>query len=89
MNTDKIKTLLLGMASINKMLTEETKGDEYFEAVVDRFMTDLIMAGTGLSALLRSEMDTDEFEPLIIENMAETKEFPPIVVYGADGKVAS
>lgn len=67
MKADKIKTLLLGMASINKLLADETSADPYFNAVVDRFAVDLKFAGQGLEWLYRADADTEEFEALTVE----------------------
>lgn len=84
MSADKIKTLLLGMASINKLLAAETAGDGYFEAVIDRMNDTLIMAGVGLNSMLRATEETQEFEALIVENLADTKELPVVRIYPAE-----
>ena len=86
MNSDKVKTLLLGMASINKMLAQETVGDGLFEAVTDRMSDTLIMGATALASILRSTDETEEFEALVIENGTDTREFPAVVVYDVNGK---
>lgn len=89
MNSDKVKTLLLGMASINRLLAQETVGDGLFEAVTDRMSDTLIMGATALASVLRSTDDTEEFEPLLaVENGTDTREFPAVVVYEVDGTVA-
>lgn len=89
MDAQKIKTLLVGMAALNRQLAIETKGDGYFDAVVDRFATNLIMAGTGLQGLLRADDDTAEMEPVIVENIADTREFPKVTVYDEQGKASA
>jgi hypothetical protein len=81
MNANKIKTLLLGMASINRMLIEETAGDDYWNAITDEFNTYLSFAGTELQALYAQDADTEEFEALIVENFEDTREIPAVVFH--------
>ena len=91
MNTDKIKTLLIGMASINRMLAQETIGDGLFEAVTDRMSDSLIMAATALGYARRATDDTEEFAALVVSNdPGDTKEVERVVLYDANGlEVAS
>lgn len=93
MNRDKIKTLLLGIASINRMLIEETNGNDFWDAVTDELSFYIRAAGVELEDMYRkaalAEADTEEFAPVIVGNFVDTREIPAVVVYDAEGRKVS
>ena len=87
-NAKEIQKLILGISSIVGILEQKTAGDPYFGAVVDRFNTDIIFAGTGVQAMYRADADTEEFEALVMDNGTDTKEFPAVAVDDAERQAA-
>ncbi len=80
MDAQKVQKLLAGMAAINVILAQETAGDGYFSAIVDRFSTVLKMAGTGLQWSLDGvdPDDTEELNPVTVENASDTQEIAAV-----------
>lgn len=60
MNPQRIKTALQGIASIVAILERETSDSPLFGAIVDRFADTLIMAGTELDAIYRSDPEATQ-----------------------------
>lgn len=93
MNKEKLKTLLLAMASINHMLIQETKDDPCWNAITDEMNYYIQAGGVELESLYRqaalADADTEEFAPVIVENIAETRELPAVVVYDGEGRMVS
>lgn len=85
MRLDRIKTLLMGMASINRMLIEETIGDAYWDAVTEEFTTYLSFAGTQLEDEYRKKrMGVQVFEVGITEQPVQpddTQELVPAIPF--------
>jgi hypothetical protein len=86
MNPDKVRSLLQGMAAINRILETETHGDQYFEAVTARFRDNLIMAGTGLSYAFNAEAETqDDMRAVQVEDDEDTRELPVVRIFNVNG----
>jgi len=85
MDAKELQTLVLGLSSIVGIIHQKTAGDTYWDAVIDRFNTDIKFAGQGLEWLFRANDDTQEVEALVVENAADTKEFPAVKLYDANG----